>query len=69
MKIGGRLILSPFEKNRPRPTTESARYRNELIAALADEILIIHATPGGQIEQISELVSSWRLPVRKMDSM
>ena len=54
LTAGRLLILSPFEKYPPRPTTESARYRNELVAALADEVLIIHATPGGGIERISE---------------
>jgi predicted Rossmann fold nucleotide-binding protein DprA/Smf involved in DNA uptake len=56
----GRLvILTPFEKWPPRPTVESARQRNELLAALADEVLIIHAAPGGQIEEISRLVDRW----------
>ena len=61
---GRLLILSPFEKRPRRPTVESARQRNELVAALADEILIIHATPGGQIEQISEMVDRWGIPKR-----
>lgn len=56
------LILSPFEKYPRRPTTESARQRNELVAALADEVLIVHATPGGQIHQLLELVNRWRIP-------
>ena len=68
LDAGGLLILSPFEKYPPRPTTESARYRNEVVAALADEVLIIHATPGGQIEQISEFVARWQIPLRKLDS-
>ena len=44
-------------------------WRVALDAALADEVLIIHATSGGQIERISELVNSWRIPVRKLDPM
>ena len=62
------LVLSPFEKRPRRPDTESARRRNELVAALADEILIIHAEPGGSIERISELVNRWQIPRRKLDS-
>jgi predicted Rossmann fold nucleotide-binding protein DprA/Smf involved in DNA uptake len=58
------LILSPFEKRPRRPTLESARQRNELVAALSDEVLIIHATPGGQIEQISRMVDRWGIPKR-----
>ena len=64
---GRLLILSPFEKRPRRPTIESASQRNELVAALADEVLIIHATPGGGIERISELVGSWHIPLRKLD--
>ena len=63
---GRLLILTPFEKWPSRPTVESARQRNELVAALADEVLIIHATPGGQIEQISRLADRWRIPAAKL---
>jgi predicted Rossmann fold nucleotide-binding protein DprA/Smf involved in DNA uptake len=61
------LLISPFEKWPPRPTVESARQRNELVAALSEEVLIIHATPGGQIERISELITRWGIPQRKLD--
>ncbi len=64
LDAGRLLILSPFEKRPRRPTVESARQRNELVAALSDEVLIIHATPGGQIEQISALADRWRIPKR-----
>jgi predicted Rossmann fold nucleotide-binding protein DprA/Smf involved in DNA uptake len=60
------LILSPFAKRPPRPTADSARFRNELVAALSDEVLIIHATVGGQIEQISRLADCWRIPAAKL---
>ena len=60
------LSLTPFEKWPPRPTVDSARQRNELVAALADEVLIIHAAPGGQIEQISRLADRWRIPATKL---
>lgn len=56
------LLLSPFEKRPRRPDTASARRRNELVAALVDEVLIIHVTPGGQIEEISKLVDRWGVP-------
>jgi predicted Rossmann fold nucleotide-binding protein DprA/Smf involved in DNA uptake len=64
LEAGRLLILSPFEKRPRRPTVESARQRNELVAALADEVLIMHATPGGQIEQISGMVGRWGIPKR-----
>jgi predicted Rossmann fold nucleotide-binding protein DprA/Smf involved in DNA uptake len=46
------LVLSSFQKRPRRPDAKSARLRNELAAALSDEVLIIHATPGGQTDQI-----------------
>ncbi len=64
LEAGRLLILSPFEKRPRRPTVESARQRNELVAALADEVLIVYATPGGQIEQISGMVDRWGIPKR-----
>ncbi|MFQ5852234.1 MAG: DNA-processing protein DprA [Candidatus Binatia bacterium] len=65
---GRLLILSPFEKWPPRPTVDSAWQRNQLVATLSDEVLIIHATPGGQIYQLLELVARWRIPQRKLIS-
>jgi len=62
---GRLLILSLFQKHPRRPTTDSARQRNELVAAMADEVLIIHATAGGQIEQLSEMIHRWHIPLRE----
>jgi len=63
---GGRLLLlSPFEKRPQRPTTESSHQRNELVAALSDEIFIIHAEPGGSIERIRMLIDRWSIPKRQ----
>ena len=45
---GGRLVIvSRFEQSPRRADSGSARRRNELVAALSDEVLIIHAEPGG----------------------
>jgi predicted Rossmann fold nucleotide-binding protein DprA/Smf involved in DNA uptake len=65
MLENGRLILlSPFEKRPRRPTTESSHQRNELVAALSDEALIIHAEPGGSVARVSELVDYWKIRKR-----
>jgi predicted Rossmann fold nucleotide-binding protein DprA/Smf involved in DNA uptake len=65
---GRLLLLSPFEKLPRRPTIESAHQRNELVAALSDEVLIIHAQPGGSIERISELIDCWGVPKTNLRS-
>lgn len=46
----GRLLLvSPFPQSIRRATAETARRRNEFVAALATETLVLHATPGGRL--------------------
>jgi len=62
LDTGRLLLLSPFEKRPRRPDRKSAQRRNEIVAALADEVLIIHAEPGGSIERISELANHWKIP-------
>ena len=64
VEAGRLLLVSPFEKRPQRPTKESSQRRNELVAALSDEVLIIHAEPGGGIEHITMLVDRWRIPRR-----
>jgi predicted Rossmann fold nucleotide-binding protein DprA/Smf involved in DNA uptake len=66
LDAGRLLILSPFEKYPPRPTNESAQRRNELVAALSDDALIIHAERGGSVARISELVTLWNIPKRPL---
>jgi predicted Rossmann fold nucleotide-binding protein DprA/Smf involved in DNA uptake len=65
---GRLLILSRFDQSPRRADTSSTRRRNELVAALSDEVLIVHAEPGGSIERISELVDRWHIPRRKLHS-
>lgn len=66
LQAGRLLILSPFEKRPRRPDARSARRRNELVAALSDEVLIIHVERGGSIERISKLLDGWGIPRRRL---
>jgi predicted Rossmann fold nucleotide-binding protein DprA/Smf involved in DNA uptake len=51
---GGRLlILSCFSASQQRATAELATRRNELVAALADEVWFAHVAPGGQMERLA----------------
>jgi len=68
LEAGRLLIVSRFEQSPRRVDSGSARRRNELVAALSDEVLIVHAEPGGNIERISELVDRWQIPPRKLNS-
>ncbi len=51
------LLLSCFTAKQNRVTTELAARRNELVAALADEIWFAHITPGGQMERLAKKFS------------
>jgi predicted Rossmann fold nucleotide-binding protein DprA/Smf involved in DNA uptake len=66
LEEGRLLLISPFD-NLPRsPTRKSSRQRNELVAALSDEILILHAQPGGNIERLARIIARWRVPNRRL---
>ena len=47
---GRLLILSIFPNTEKRITADLATRRNELVATLADEVFVAHATPGGRLE-------------------
>ena len=65
---GRLLILSPFGEGIRRPTSETARIRNEFVAALADEVFVSHAAPGGKTEVFCRKVLSWGKPLLTFDS-
>jgi predicted Rossmann fold nucleotide-binding protein DprA/Smf involved in DNA uptake len=47
---GRLLILSFFPDKETRVTADLAAHRNELVAALADQVFLAYATPGGRLE-------------------
>ncbi len=63
---GRLLLISPFDDFPRSPTRKSSRQRNELIAALSDEIVILHAEPGGHIERLGRIIDRWRVPSRRL---
>ena len=65
---GRLLIVSRFERTR-RADKHTTRQRNELVAALANEVLIFHASPGGAIARVADLINCWQIPMRKLDAM
>jgi len=58
-EAGRILFVSPFARQPKRVTKESALRRNEIVAALADEAFIAYITPGGQTEQMAEMLEQW----------
>lgn len=62
MTAGRLLILSAFSGTENRITTDLAARRNELVAALADEVYTAYATPGGQLDRLHRIVQLWHIP-------
>ena len=62
---GRLLLLSAFPKNIRRPTAASADRRNQMVAALADEIVFFHITSGGKMARLFEQVNA--MNVRNLD--
>ena len=57
---GRLLILSPFPPTLRRPTAASATQRNELVASLANRVLIAHAAPGSKTEALARRLADVR---------
>jgi len=51
LEQGRMLLISPFDAKQHRPTEKMAETRNLLVGALAERIMVIHAEPGGKLEQ------------------
>lgn len=47
------LLVSAFPQSVRRATAATARERNRLVARLAHSVFLLHATPGGQTEQLA----------------
>ena len=56
---GRLLILSAFPDTQTRVTADRAHRRNEIVAALADEVYFAHITPGGEMERLSKRMAAW----------
>ncbi len=65
---GRMLFLSPFIRKERRPTVQTALYRNQFVAALADRILIAHAEPSSKTEQFIREVLAWGKRVLTLES-
>ena len=68
LEDGRMLILSPFEAKYRRLTEELARRRNRFVAAMADEVLIVHASPGGKLESLAKEIAASDKPCYTFES-
>jgi len=62
------LIVSPFAENQPRATQEMAALRNQLVAALAQQVFIAYAEPGGKTETFARVLIAAGKPVTTFEA-
>jgi predicted Rossmann fold nucleotide-binding protein DprA/Smf involved in DNA uptake len=62
------LMLSPFGERVKRARQDIALFRNEFVAALADQVFVVYATPEGKVESFCEKVLGWRKPLLTFNS-
>jgi predicted Rossmann fold nucleotide-binding protein DprA/Smf involved in DNA uptake len=67
LAAGRLLVISPFTEGVRRAATPTATARNRLVAALADELLIAYAEPGGKTEALAAEALAWGKPVYALD--
>ena len=65
LAAGRLLVLSPFTARENRVTADLATRRNEFVAALANEVFIVHATAGGHLDSLSHRLRVWGIPLIK----
>ena len=60
---GRLLMLSPFGERTKRADEQTARVRNEFVAALAGRVFVAHAASGGKTESFCQKVRGWGKPL------
>ncbi len=64
---GRLLLLSPFEPGVRRVTAQTALRRNEFVAALAQEVVVAYADPGGKTEALCQRLARAGKPLLTFD--
>lgn len=67
LQDGRLLILAPFADTVTRITDTTARYRNRVAAALADDAFLPYAAPGGHTERFCFELLAWDKTVFTLD--
>lgn len=65
---GRLLMVSPFGERIKRARQDIARFRNEFVAALAGQVFVAYAAPGGKTESFCEKVLEWGKPLLTFNS-
>jgi len=65
---GRLLIISPFGEEIRRATQDTARIRNDCVAALGDSIFVAYAATGGKTEGFCRKILEWQKPLFTFES-
>jgi len=65
---GRLLLLSPFDEKVKRTTRQTAVFRNEFVAALADKVFVAYAAPGGKTESFCRRILERGKPLVTFDA-
>jgi predicted Rossmann fold nucleotide-binding protein DprA/Smf involved in DNA uptake len=68
LEEGRLLYLSFFRSHRHRSDVEMASRRNRCVAAIADNVLIVHAAPSSKTEQLCRDIINWQKAVYTIDN-
>lgn len=63
LEEGRLLYLSPFSEKLRRPILDAAQFRNRFVAALAERIIVPHASPNSKTLELCQLLISWGKPL------
>jgi len=63
LEAGRLLLLSPFAEHDHRATVRTAQRRNRLVAALAAQVFVAYAAPGGKTEAFCREILAWGKPL------
>jgi predicted Rossmann fold nucleotide-binding protein DprA/Smf involved in DNA uptake len=61
------LLLSTLPARFRRPTARTAALRNRVAAALASDLLILHATAGGRLSRLAAEAAGWGVALHCLD--
>lgn len=61
------LLLSSFEPGTHRMTSETSFRRNLFVAAIADEIVIVHSSKSGKVEEMLNNISNFANKIIKLE--
>jgi predicted Rossmann fold nucleotide-binding protein DprA/Smf involved in DNA uptake len=65
---GRLLIISPFSEEIRRATQDTARVRNDCVAALGDSVFVAYAATGGKTEGFCRKILEWQKPLYTFES-